>query len=810
MQQCSLTKNVSKAGNSISKAEIQYFSFSNDYKKQHQRFMKNFFLFAFLFISQFAFSQEKYTISGTVKDKKTGELLIGTVIRISEVKNLGTASNEYGFYSITIPEGDYTMVISMLGYKTVSEKIALHQNVKKDVFLGDTVKSMEEVVITDEQKDANVTDPQMGAQKLDIKEINKIPVLFGEKDILKTIQLLPGIKSGGDGGSGFFVRGGAADQNLILLDEAPVYNASHLLGFFSTFNSDAIKDVTVYKGNAPAQYGGRLSSVLDVKMNDGNNQRFHVGGGIGLIASRLNVEGPIVKNKGSFIVTGRRTYADVFLKLSKNEITKSSSLYFYDLNLKANYQLNDKNRIFLSGYFGRDKLGVANAFGIDWGNATGTFRWNHFINERMFSNTSLIFSNYSYKISISGSTATFDITSKIRDYNVKHEYQFFANPKNTIRFGVNSIFHTVTPGQITASEGSAINPIKLQDRYGLENAAYISDQWNATSRLNVTFGVRVSSFSALGKGDFYSFDEDGTISDTTSYASGKVVKTYVNVEPRISAGYIITPSSSVKVSYARNAQNLHLLSNSVSTSPTDLWVMSSAIIKPEIADQYAIGFYKNFRDNKIEFSVETYYKAMQNQVDYKNGANTQANELIEGELLFGNGRAYGVEFFVKKKYGKLTGWIGYTLSRSERKIDQINNGSWYPVKQDRTHDISIVAMYDLTPKWSLAATWVFNTGAAVTFPSGKYTVDGQVIFLYTERNGSRMPAYHRMDLGATWQRKKTEKFESSWNFSIYNVYARENAYTISFQQDPDDPTKTQAVQTSLFRIIPSISYNFRF
>ncbi len=772
--------------------------------------MKNFFLFALLFISQFAFAQEKYTISGTVKDKKTGELLIGTVIRISEIKNLGTASNEYGFYSITIPEGDYTMVISMLGYKTVSEKIGLHQNVKKDIFLGDTVKSMEEVVITDEQKDANVTDPQMGAQKLDIKEINKIPVLFGEKDILKTIQLLPGIKSGGDGGSGFFVRGGAADQNLILLDEAPVYNASHLLGFFSTFNSDAIKDVTVYKGNAPAQYGGRLSSVLDVKMNDGNNQRFHVGGGIGLIASRLNVEGPLVKNKGSFIVTGRRTYADVFLKLSKNETTKNSSLYFYDLNLKANYQLNDKNRIFLSGYFGRDKLGLANAFGIDWGNATGTFRWNHFINERMFSNTSLIFSNYSYKISISASTATFDITSKIRDYNVKHEYQFFANPKNTIRFGINSIYHTVTPGQITASEGSAINAIKLQDRYGLENAAYVSDQWNATSRLNITFGVRVSSFSALGKGDFYSYDEDGTISDTTSYASGKVVKTYVNLEPRISAGYIITPSSSVKVSYARNAQNLHLLSNSVSTSPTDLWVMSSAIVKPEIADQYAIGFYKNFRDNKIEFSVETYYKAMQNQIDYKNGANTEANELIEGELLFGNGRAYGVEFFVKKKYGKLTGWIGYTLSRSERKIDQINNGSWYPVKQDRTHDISIVAMYDLTPKWSLAATWVFNTGAAVTFPSGKYTVDGQVIFLYTERNGYRMPAYHRMDLGATWQRKKTEKFESSWNFSIYNVYARENAYTISFREDPDDPTKTQAVQTALFRIIPSISYNFKF
>jgi len=776
--------------------------------------MKNisrlFLLTLSLLISQLTFAQQKYTISGTVKDKKTGELLIGTVIRISELKNTGTASNEYGFYSITIPEGDYTMAISMLGYKSVTEKITLHQDVKKDIFMGDTINSIEEVVITDEQRDANVTDPQMGAQKLDIKEINKIPVLFGEKDILKTIQLLPGIKSGGDGGSGFFVRGGAADQNLILLDEAPVYNASHLLGFFSTFNSDAIKDVMVYKGNAPAQYGGRLSSVLDIKMNDGNNQRFHVGGGVGLISSKLNIEGPIVKNKGSFIISGRRTYADMFLKLSKNETTKKSSLYFYDLNLKANYQLNDKNRIFLSGYFGRDKLGLANAFGIDWGNATGTFRWNHFINERLFSNTSLIFSNYSYKISISGSTATFDITSKIRDYNVKHEYQFFVNPRNNIRFGINSIYHTVTPGQVTASEGSDINPVKLQDRFGLESAAYASDQWNVTDRLNITFGVRLSSFSALGKGDFYSFDENGNVADTTSYGANKIVKTYWNLEPRISAGFIITPSSSVKISYARNAQNLHLLSNSVSTSPTDLWVMSGPIIKPEIADQYAVGYYKNFRENKIEFSAEIYYKSMLNQVDYKNGANTQANELIEGELLFGKGRAYGVELFVKKKYGKLTGWVSYTLSKSERKIDEVNEGSWYPVKQDRTHDISIVAMYDLTPKWSLAATWVYNTGSAVTFPSGKYMVDGQVVFLYTERNGYRMPAYHRMDIGATWQTKKTEKFESSWNFSIYNVYARENAYTISFREDPNDSTKTQAVQTSLFRLIPSVSYNFRF
>lgn len=767
-------------------------------------------LFALFILIPFAgTAQNKYTVSGTVKDKKSGESIIGAIIRIPEVKGAGAASNEYGFFSITVAEGDYSLSVTMSGYKTQTQPLALHQNQKVDFVLEDTTYTNQAVVITAERKDENVTDPQMGAQKLDMKEINKIPVLFGEKDVLKTIQLLPGIKSGGDGGAGFFVRGGAADQNLILLDEAPVYNASHLLGFFSTFNSDAIKDVTVYKGNAPAQYGGRLASVLDVKMNDGNNQKYHVGGGIGLISSKLNVEGPIVKNKGSFLVSGRRTYADVFLKLSNNETTKNSQLYFYDLNLKANYQLNDHNRIFLSGYFGRDKIGLANAFGIDWGNATGTLRWNHIVNERLFSNTSLIFSNYSYKITISGSTADFDITSKIRDYNVKHEYQFFPNPKNKIRFGFNSIYHIVTPGQITTSENSAINPIKLQDRFSLENAVFIGNEWSATDRLNITYGLRGSAFSILGKGDFYSFNSEGVVSDTTSYSSGQIVKTYFNIEPRISAGYLINESSSVKISYARNTQYLHLLSNSTSTSPTDLWVMSSPIIKPELADQYAIGYYQNFRDNSIECSVEVYYKNMFNQIDYKNGANTQANELVEGELLFGKGRAYGVELFAKKKYGKITGWVSYTLSRSERQVTGINDGSWYPVKQDRTHDVAIVLMYDYK-KWSFAATWVYNTGAAVTFPSGKYVVDGQVQFYYTERNGYRMPAYHRLDLGATWERKKTEKFESSWNFSVYNAYGRENAYVITFQQDPNDATKTQALQTSLFKMVPSVSYNFRF
>jgi CarboxypepD_reg-like domain/TonB-dependent Receptor Plug Domain len=754
--------------------------------------------------------QNKYTVSGTIKNKKTGETIIGAIVRIPEVKGAGASSNEYGFYSITVPEGDYTLILSMTGYKKQSQPIALHQSLVVDFMLEDTSLVKQEVVITGEKQDQNVSDPQMGAQKVDMKEANKIPVLFGERDVLKTIQLLPGIKSGGDGGSGFFVRGGSADQNLILLDEAPVYNASHLLGFFSTFNSDAIKDVTVYKGNGPAQYGGRLASVLDVKMNDGNNQTYHLSGGIGLISSKLNFEGPIVKNKGSFLITGRRTYADVFLKLSPDSTINQNSLYFYDLNMKANYELNRKNRIYLSGYFGRDQIGLANTFGISWGNTTATLRWNHIINDRLFSNTSLIFSNYDYKISISSPSADFSITSKIRDYNLKHEFQFFPNPKNRIRMGINSVYHTVTPGQITASEGTSINPIKLQDRFGWENAAYVSNEWNATERLNINYGIRVSAFSILGAGDYYTFNENGAITDTSRYNKNEIAKTYYNVEPRISAGFLINETSSVKAAYARNTQNLHLLSNSTASSPTDLWIMNSLSIKPEIADQFSVGYYRNFKENKIEFSVETYYKSMQNQIDYKNGANTQGNEKVEGDLLFGDGRAYGLELFLKKKYGKLTGWVSYTLARSERRIDGINNGSWYPVKQDRTHDLSIVAMYELNTKWSFAATWVYNTGNAVTFPSGKYYVDGQVQFLYTERNGYRMPAYHRLDLGATWERQKTEKFESSWNFSVYNAYARENAYAITFRESQTDPNKTEAVRIALFKIIPSVTWNFKF
>jgi hypothetical protein len=767
-------------------------------------------LFSLLFLSFIVHSYaqvNKYTISGTVKDKKSGELIIGAIIRVAELPNIGTTSNEYGFYSLTLPEKTYTIEIAYVGYKKIATSVTLNKNTTINATLEDETSELGNVEVVGKKADANVRSAEIGMQKLDIKEISKIPVIFGEKDILKTLQLTPGVKSAGDGNSGIFVRGGAADQNLILLDEATVYNASHLLGFFSTFNSDAIKDVTIYKGGMPAQYGGRLSSVLDIKMNDGNDQKYRVGGGIGLIASRLNVEGPIAKDKGSFLITGRRTYADVFLKLSDK--FKDNKLYFYDLNLKANYKLSDRSRIFVSGYLGQDVLKFGSSFGIDWGNTTGTVRWNYIINPKFFSNTSFIYSNYNYKISLASETFELGIKSKIEDFNLKQDFTYLTGPKNKIRFGFNSVHHTITPGQISSTDVTAIYS-KLQVRNAWDNALYLSDEWAATDKLNITGGMRLSSFTLMGNGNFYSYNADGNVIGTTHYDAGQAVKTYVNLEPRLSASYMLGATNSLKAGYSRNTQNLHLISNSTSTSPTDLWIASSNNIKPEIADIVSLGYFQNFKNNAYEFSTEVYYKAMQNQIDYRNGANTRANDLIEGELLLGKGRAYGLELFLKKKTGKFTGWISYTLSRTEKQIAGINNGDWYAARQDKTHDVSIVGIYDITNKLSLGATWVYSTGNAVTFPSGKYYINNQVQFLYTERNGYRMPAYHRLDLGLTWYRKKTANRESSWNFSVYNAYGRQNAFTINFQESKTDPTKTEAVQTSLFRWVPSITYNFKF
>lgn len=762
-----------------------------------------------IFLFSFGISaQNKFTISGTVTDSGSGEMLIGANISIKELPEKGVVTNHYGYYSLTLPKGKLTVIVGYLGYKNYEKQLELTENKLINIKLETDSKVLSGVEVYGKQKNNNITSTEIGIEKLEIKETLKIPVLFGEADIMKTLKLTPGIKSVGEGSGGMYVRGGTNSQNLILLDEATVYNADHLLGFFSTFNSDAIKDIEMYKGTAPAEYGGRISSVLDVKMNEGNNQTYHVGGGIGLISSRLNVEGPIVKNKGSFLVTARRTYADLFLKLSKDTLINNNQLYFYDLNAKANYCIDDKNRIYFSGYLGRDVFKFNNRFGINWGNVTGTLRWNHIWNEKLFSNTALIYSDYDYKVAISGSRS-FSLTSIIKDWNLKHDFEYFINSENTLTFGLNSIYHTITPGQLETSD-TLTTPFHLQNKFALENALFISDAWKPTKKLSINMGLRLVSFNLLGPGDFYSYAY-GQLSDTTHYAAGKIVKPiYFNHEPRLNVAYILNESNSLKASYARFTQNLHQVSNSTSSTPTDIWIASSKNVKPEIGDQVSLGYFGNFKNNQYQFSAEVYYKRMQNQVDLKNGAEIQANEHIEGELLFGEGRAYGLELLLKKKFGKLSGWAGYTFSRTERKIDGINNGNWYPARQDITHDFSIVGIYDINKKWTVSATWVFNTGNAVTFPSGKYLIDGKIQFYYTERNGYRMPDYHRLDLGATYTLKKTKKFESSLNFSVYNAYGHKNAYSIDFVQDKNDPTKINAVMTYLFTYVPSITYNFKF
>lgn len=751
-----------------------------------------------------AYAQQKFTISGTIRDKKTGETMIGVTVFPLEITGTGTTCNEYGFYSLTLPEGKYNMACSFIGYKTDTLTVNLNGNIKLDRYLSDNSLLIKEVVVTAEKKEDNIKRTDIGVERIELKEVEKLPVIFGEKDILKTIQLLPGVKSAGEGNSGFYVRGGTADQNLILLDEAPVYNASHLLGFFSTFNSDALKDVSIIKGNNPAQYGGRLSSVLDVKMKEGNNQDYNVAGGIGLISSRVSVEGPLQKDKSSFILSGRRTYADVFLKASED--FKDIKLYFYDLNAKANIWINDRNRVFASGYFGKDVLGFGNNFGIEWGNATATVRWNSIISPKLFSNTSVIYSKYDFNIILNSGGSDFNINSQIKDWNLKEEFQWFANAKNKMRFGFNTIHHTITPNRFL---GDAVSQEGKISRKGWENAVFVNNTTEVSKRLTLDYGLRFSSYTILG-GDTYRKYDNGILKDSVVLADNDFGKAYFNPEPRFQFSFLVNDVSSIKGGYARNTQHLHLLGNSTSSSPSDQWIGNSYNIKPEIGDQYSLGYFRNFKDSKYQFSAEAYYKDMQNQVDYKNGADLIGVDDTESELLYGKGRAYGVELLLKKTTGRFTGWIGYTLSKTERKINGINENNWYVAKQDRTHDISIVGTYDLNEKWALSGLFVYNTGNAVTFPSGKYTVDGNTTFYYTERNGYRMPAYHRLDIGATYTKPKRKKFESSWNFSLYNVYGRENAYTITFEDDPDDPSRTRALQTSLFRWVPSVTYNFKF
>ncbi len=745
---------------------------------------------------------QRFTVSGTVKEMASGETLTGASITVVGKPGLGVTTNDYGFYSLSLPKGNYTLKFSFVGRKAELMVVKLDSNIRVNINLADE-NAMQEVVVQSKKSNDAITKAAIGVEVLSMKTAAKIPVVFGEKDLVKTIQLMPGVKNNGEGTNGFSVRGGATDQNLIILDEAPVYNASHMLGIFSTFNSDAIKDATIIKGNSPAQFGGRLSSVLDVKMKDGNNKKYQVSGGLGLISSRLTIEGPIQKEKSSFIISGRRTYADMLARMSPD--FKGLKLYFYDLNAKANLSINSKNKLYFSGYFGQDELAVSSMFGSKWGNTTATLRWNSILSRKLFSNTSFIYSNYDFNVGFKTDGSTINYNSHIKDLNLKHDFTYYPNSKNTIRFGFNTIHHTITP---TKAEGTNIVSAK-NGRKSLENAVYLSNSSKVSENVNIDFGLRFSFYNILG-GDIYNVYANNQLSQSIALAKGKVGKTYYNWEPRFSMSYKLNNTSQFKLGFARNTQNLHLMSNSTGGSPTDQWIGNSYNIKPEVADQFSLGFSKILGSNKYELNAEGYYKLMKNQIDYKDGVDINTVPDIESELLYGKGRAYGLEIMLKKKTGRLTGWLGYTISKTERQINGINNGQWYNAKQDRTHDLSMVGIYELTKRWTLSATFIYTTGNAVTFPTGKYVLNGITVYQYGNRNADRMPATHRLDFSATYEKPSKKRYQSSWSFGLYNAYGRQNPFSMTFRENKTNPNKIDAVQTSLFRWVPSVTYNFKF
>lgn len=759
-----------------------------------------------------ATAQERVTLSGYLKSKASGEGLIGATVSVKELPGTGTGTNEFGFYSLTLPKGTYTILYSYLGYNTISHTISLNASQRLNMELEENTTALGEVVVEADKENANVKTMEMSTMKMKAAELKAIPALMGEVDVVKAIQMMPGVQTAGEGTSGFYVRGGGADQNLILLDDAPVYNASHLMGFFSVFNADAIKDVQLYKGGIPAAHGGRLSSLLDIRMKEGNAKRLAVSGGIGTLSSRLTVEAPIVKDKSSFMLSGRRTYADVFFKLSSDEGIRDNKLYFYDLNAKFNYTFNENNRLFVSGFFGRDVAGNK-SFGFDWGNATATVRWNHLFSNRLFSNTTFIFSDFDYSLGSKEKNSAFTWKAHIKDYTIKNDYSFFANPENEVRFGLNLTYHRFQPGNVQPGKGSYFNEIKLNSTNAVEGAVYLSNQQAITNRFSAEYGIRYSWFTNTGPGKIYEYAADGeTVIDTVSYDALEPIKTYHGLEPRLSLKYELTENSSLKASYNRMRQYLHLISNSTSAMPFDVWAPSGKYIKPQIADQVALGYFRNFQDNTYETSVEVYYKHMDNQLDYKDNSSVFLNDKIETILLTGTGESYGAEFFVRKQKGDLTGWISYTLSKTDRSIPGINDGKAFPQRYDRRHSGSVVATYQINRKLSAGANWVYATGGAITMPVGKYEFGGQSYPVYSERNGYRLPAYHRLDLSLTYEKPQHEnrKYSSSWTFSLYNAYGRKNAFSISFREKEGRPGETEAVKTYLFGVIPSITYNFNF
>jgi len=784
-----------------------------------------FFLFTFCVFFAYISEGQKYTISGYITDEQTGESLIGTNVYVKNPVR-GTTTNAYGFYSITLEKGTNVLYASFLGYSDWSKEIVLNGNVSLNIKLSPSAITTQEVLITGDRPDKNVQSTEMGTFDMPVEMVKKLPSLFGEVDILKTIQLKPGISSGGEGSTGFYVRGGGPDQNLILLDEAVVYNAAHLFGFFSVFNADALQNVEIHKGSMPANYGGRLASVLDISMKDGNNRKYAAQGGIGLISSRLTVEGPIKKDTSSFIISGRRTYVDVLMKpfLKKSSPLKESAYYFYDLNAKVNYRLSDKDRLFLSGYFGRDVFDLSSSEDnfsnkISWGNATAVLRWNHLFNQRVFANTSIIYSKYDFAFEAFQDQYDMKLVSGIEDWNAKMDFTWLPNTKHTVKFGANYVYHTFTPNNASAkTSGVELDLGKPVELYSHEGALYLGDEFDLTGLIRINAGLRYSLFSHIGPFDRFVKDPitNQTV-DTIFYGKGENVKTYQHIEPRISARFMIDEFSSVKAGFTQNYQYIHLAAVSSISLPTDIWVPSTELVLPQRGNQYSVGYFRNFYKNMFEGSVEVYYKDMKNQIEYKEGAliEDNINNNTDNNFTFGNGTSYGIELFLNKQTGKFTGWIGYTLAKTTRQFPDINLGEEFPAKYDRRHDVSVVAMYEINPNLNVSLVWVYSTGNTATLPVSRYIIGGNVVNEYGPRNSFRMPAYHRMDvsLNYTPKPKKQRRWESSWNFSVYNLYNRRNPYYIYFETKgniTEGYLEIKAQQVSLFPILPSVTYNFKF
>lgn len=784
-------------------------------------------LWAYFLGCLFVTGQTTHTISGSITDKSNGETLFGASVFLTGT-TIGGITNEYGFYSITAPEGEYVLNISYIGYTDVNTTINLNEDLKLDIEISEFSTELEEVVVTAEEPErAILRKPEMSVVKMNVGTVKKMPVVLGEVDILKSLQMLPGVTNNGEGTGGFHVRGGAQDQNLVLLDEAIIYNTSHMFGFFSVFNADAIKDVKLYKGGIPARFGGRVSSVLDIRQKDGNSKNFALTGGIGLISSRLTAEGPIFGDKGSFLIAGRRSYVDLILKAAGED----NSVMFYDLNLKTNYSINRNNKLFLSGYFGRDAFEFANNFENSYGNASGNLRWNHIFNDRLFSNLSLIASQYDYDLNFD--QEEFEWVSSITNYNLKYDLKYYLSDAFSLDFGINGIYYDFDPGQVRpTAPTSPVNPLTLDQKRAFESGVYVNAEHKLTPKLTAQYGLRYSAFSRLGGQPITEYAngqpvvynstlgiyQRGVAIGETNFAKKDAIETFGNFEPRVSLAYLLNENSSVKAGFSRAAQYIHLLSNTSSVTPLDVWTPSGPFIEPQLSNQYALGYFRNFLNKEYSLEVEAYYKTVDNRIDYIDGSELIGQNTIETEILNGEMRAYGLEFLLRKNEGDLTGWIAYTLSKSEQRTPGgtaggpgINNGEWYNAFFDRTHDISISGSYRLNDSWSFGTNLVFQTGRPVTYPNGQYEYEDLSIASYAARNSDRLPAYHRMDVSINYipRKYKNKRFKGEWVLSVYNLYHRKNAAAISFGQNLETGAN-EATRTAIFGIVPSLTYNFKF